>query len=105
MTGALIDRLQPATATVATQAGALAWERLRSDESDAARRLRDFFAEHEPAGRLADGIFAASPYLTDLILRDPEEALAAFRESPEAHAESLIAEAAAAAHLADETSF
>ena len=49
MAGALIDRLQPGPVQAATKATALAWQRLRGDDSEAARHLQDLLARNEAA--------------------------------------------------------
>ncbi|MFO0992374.1 MAG: bifunctional [glutamine synthetase] adenylyltransferase/[glutamine synthetase]-adenylyl-L-tyrosine phosphorylase [Hyphomicrobiales bacterium] len=105
MTGALIDRLQPVIAHDESKAAALAWERLRTGDGEASHRLQDFLAEHDEAHNLLDAIFAASPFLTDLILRDPDEALVCLRDNPERHAEALLAEAETALAIEGETDF
>lgn len=105
MTGALIDRLQPVIAHDESKAAALAWERLRTSDGEVSRRLQDFVAEHHEAHRLLTAIFTASPFLTDLILRDPDEALACLRDDPERHAEALLAEADAALAIEGEADF
>ena len=105
MAGALIDRLQPAIAHGESRATTLAWERLRTDDGEASRRFQDFLADRVEARHLVDAVFAASPFLTDLILRDPGEALASLRESPERRADSLIAEAPRALALEGEADF
>jgi glutamate-ammonia-ligase adenylyltransferase len=105
MTGALSDRLQPVVAHGKSEASARAWERLRTDDGEPSRRLQDFLAERGDARDLVGAIFAASPFLTDLILRDPGEALASLRESPERRTEALIAETAEALALGSEAEF
>ncbi|MBL8906508.1 MAG: bifunctional [glutamine synthetase] adenylyltransferase/[glutamine synthetase]-adenylyl-L-tyrosine phosphorylase [Rhizobiales bacterium] len=105
MTGALKDRLQSAARHEESAAAALAWERLRTDDGDAARRLRNVLADRVEARLLLDSIFAASPFLTDLILRDPESALTCLLESPEQHADALIAETALIVALESEAEF
>src|SRR6185436_19617085 len=105
MTGALIDRLQPVIAYNESKAAALAWERLRTDDGDASHRLQEFLADHGEAYRILDAIFAASPFLTDQILREPDEALACLCDSPQRRAEALLAEATAALALETEAEF
>src|SRR5690349_10449992 len=105
MVGGLIDRLQPVMAHGESKAAALAWERLRTGEGDASRRLEAFLSNNHEAHRLIGAIFAASPFLTDIILRDPDEALASLREGPEARAEVLLAETAQALTLESEAAF
>ena len=58
---------------VKPQTSALAWERLRTDDSEASRRLGTSWLLSAEACQLVDSIFAASPFLTDLILRDPDD--------------------------------
>jgi glutamate-ammonia-ligase adenylyltransferase len=105
MTGALIDRLQPVTTHEESKNASLAWERLRTDSSDAARRFEAFVGAKREVRRLIDAIFAASPFLTDIILREPDDALASLNESPEQRADALIADIAHAIDLESEADF
>ncbi len=68
-------------------------------------RLEAFLAANLEARRLVGAIFAASPFLTEIILRDPDEALACLRESPESRTETLLAEIAQALALEGEAEF
>ncbi len=60
-----------------------ALEHLRAEDGGAASILCELVKGTEPAGGLLRGVFAVSPFLTDVMVRDPDFAVACLGTSPE----------------------
>ncbi|MEL7029606.1 MAG: bifunctional [glutamine synthetase] adenylyltransferase/[glutamine synthetase]-adenylyl-L-tyrosine phosphorylase, partial [Pseudomonadota bacterium] len=91
MAESFLDRIVAAPAVYDASTVAAAWDRLTAGPLDPHRRASS------PAKLLLDGVFGASPFLTRLILSDPEVCAGFLQGAPERQLEALLAHTRAAA--------
>ncbi|HUF44780.1 MAG TPA: bifunctional [glutamine synthetase] adenylyltransferase/[glutamine synthetase]-adenylyl-L-tyrosine phosphorylase, partial [Aestuariivirgaceae bacterium] len=100
MPQSLARRIEPLPEPTDPASTATALDRLRAEDGGAACDLLGLATSADPVGGLLRGVFAASPFLTDLLVRDPDFAVACLGISPEQSlasiCEAVIAEIAAA---------
>jgi [glutamine synthetase] adenylyltransferase / [glutamine synthetase]-adenylyl-L-tyrosine phosphorylase len=101
MSQSLAQRIKPLPEPSDQSSIATTLDHLRTEEGDAATRLLALAqTADDPLGALFRGVFAGSPFLADLILRDPDFAVACLDRVPEEElaglCEAVRAEIAAA---------